>query len=555
MPVTLIGNLFGCIPLASVVWGSESLLKILSWVGAIYLLTFFRWLHLRSFDAVNASVEQILTQGKGYTIAALFAGLIWGSAPLLFFQPESLEIFTAILLTLIVVIGASMIALSSRPITHAAFAFPALLPIVITMFMQDSLLYRWSGFGILTYLAVSCVFSRNVHRVISNSLDLKYQNIDLVSDLKKQTEAANKANVDKSRFLAAASHDLRQPLHAVNLFVETLDKKITSDSQKNDLTHIRHGLDSLAELFDALLDITRMDSNALLINKSHFSLADFMSKWLDQYSQQATSKHLTLTVKDCHHFVYTDPILLEQVIRNLLSNAIRYTEKGHVDIYCTDENDEQIRLHIRDTGLGIADVNQEDIFNEFHQLNNPERDRNKGLGLGLAIVKRIAKKLDYQLTFASKLGTGTEFALVLPKGEKIERSTIKHTKSVAKNKLNNVNVMLIDNESQILLAMENILDSWGCKPTNADSVEKALKLIKNGYQPDIILTDYRMPGDINGSKLITLIQQQVGDIPGIVVTGDTGNDVIAEIAAANQVRLSKPVKPAQLRIAMSHLIH
>lgn len=554
MLVTLIGNAIGCIPLASVLWDSESPFKILSWVGSIYLLTFARWIHQRSFDSKNASIEQIYRQGNAYTITALIAGLLWGSVALLFFRPELLETFTAILLTLIVVIGASMIALSSRPLTHAAFAFPASAPIVIMMYLQDSLLYMWSCFGILIYMAISFVFSRNMHRVINNSLELKYQNIDLVTDLKKQTETANKANIDKSRFLAAASHDLRQPLHAVNLFVETLEQKITTDDQKSDLMHIRHGLDSLDELFNALLDITQIDSNTLRVTNSNFSLALLMSKWIEQYSIQAANKQLKLVIKDCEHFIYTDPILLEQVIRNLLSNAIRYTKQGEINIHCT-QNNNNIQLHIRDTGIGIPQADKEQIFNEFYQLNNPERDRNKGLGLGLAIVKRISQRLNYQLSFTTKLGKGTEFIIVLPKGKQTEQNKHKPSLPALKDKLNHLKVMVIDNEVQILHAMEKIIVSWGSHATSADSSEKALKLIQDGYQPDIILADYRMPGDINGCELIKLVQQQVGDIPGIILTGDTGNDVIAEINAANQVRLSKPIKPAQLRIAMIHLIH
>jgi len=393
MPVTFIGNLIGCMPLVGVLWGNESQIKILSWVFGIYILTIARWIYQRSFDKEKATVEQIFIRDKAYVFSALLAGILWGSVAFLFFRPELLATFTSILLTLIVVISASMIALSSRPLTHTAFAIPASAPIIIIMFLQDSPLYIWTGCGVLIYMVISFNFSFKMHRVLNNSLELKYQNIDLVTDLQKQTHAANKANIDKSRFLAAASHDLRQPLHAVNLFVETLEQKITTKEQKSDLTHIQHGLDSLDELFNALLDITQLDSNVLSINKTSFSLEDLMSKWIDQYSIQAERKQLKLGIKDCNHFIYTDPVLLEQVIRNLLSNAIRYTEQGQVDIYCTTDKDNKIQLHIKDTGIGIPEKNKDDIFNEFYQLNNPERDRNKGLGLGLAIVKEFLKSL------------------------------------------------------------------------------------------------------------------------------------------------------------------
>ncbi len=555
MPVTFIGNLIGCIPLVGLLWGDESQVKVLSWFFGLYILTIARWIYQRSFDKEKASVEQIFIRDKIYVFSVLFAGILWGSVAFLFFRPEVLETFTAILLTLIVVISASMIALSSRPLTHAAFAIPASAPIIIIMFLQDNPLYIWSGFGMLIYMVISFNFSFKMHQVLNNSLELKYQNIDLVTDLQKQTYVANKANIDKSRFLAAASHDLRQPLHAVNLFVETLEQKITTKEQKSDLTHIQHGLDSLDELFNALLDITQLDSNVLSINKTNFSLEHQMSKWIDQYSIQAEKKQLKLEVKDCNHFIYTDPVLLEQVIRNLLSNAIRYTQKGQVDIYCTPSKDNNIELHIRDTGIGIPEKNKDDIFNEFYQLNNPERDRNKGLGLGLAIVKRISQRLNFQLNYTSTQDKGTEFIVVLSKGQQTKQVPHKKVTEAQINIVNHLKVMIVDNEIQILQAMENILLSWASIPTSADSTEVALQLIRDGYQPDIIITDYRMPGNINGSELIKLVQQQVGNIPGIILTGDTGEDVIAEIKTAKQVRLTKPLKPAQLRIAISHLMH
>ncbi len=546
--------MLGCLPLAILLWDSESHTTILSWVGATYLLTFIRWHHQRSLDSENASTEQIFRQGKVYTISVLASGIIWGSVAFLFFHPDMLDTFTAIIITLIVVIGASMIALSSRPLTYAVFAFPTIMPIVVMMFLQDNLLYKWSASGVLVYMAISLVFSRNMHRLINNSLTLKYQNIDLVADLKKQTKTANKANSDKSRFLAAASHDLRQPLHAVNLFVETLNKKLTTNTQKSDLLHIQQGLDSLDELFNALLDISRIDSETLQINKQHFLLGELINKCTDQYSIQATTKHLKLNVKNCNYYVYTDPVFLEQIISNLLSNAIRYTNEGQIDIYCSHKGDNCLQLHIDDTGIGISEKNRTEIFNEFYQLNNPERDRNKGLGLGLSIVKRITTLLNYQLNFTSKVGHGTKFTLVLPEGVKKEKISNTKQQPKVENKLNNLKVMLIDNEIEILHAMDNILNDWGCDLTSTDSVAKALELIKNGYQPEIILTDYRMPGEINGCELIQLVQQQIGNIPGVVITGDTDNDVIAEITTAKQVRLPKPIKPAQLRIAINHLI-
>ena len=537
-----------CFIAVLILWKLESHSYLLLWAGCFNLLGLFRWIQYRSLNVSTASTQRIFKQGRRYTFSLFLSGVSWGALPLFFFQSQLLEHY----IMLLVLLSSAVTALSGKAITNLVFTLPAGIPLIGMIVMEENDFHLWTAAGVILYLVASFLFNRNTHRVIHKSLELKYQNIDLVESLKKQTTAATKANVDKSHFIAAASHDLRQPLHAVNLFVETLDNKITTDEQKNDLNHIKSGLDSLGELFNALLDLAQLDSKSLPINKVNLSLDTHMSKWIGHYSIQATNKNLDFVIKDCDHVVHTDPILLEQVIRNLLSNAIRYTNEGQVEMYCTLDNDD-ILLHIDDTGVGISGAEQENMFNEFYQVNNSERDRNKGLGLGLAIVKRISTLLDYKLNVTSQVGCGTKFTITLPKGLLKAQFDSENVQPLLENKLKHLKVMFIDNETQIIHAMEAILNGWGCEPTCVESSSKALALIEAGYKPDIILSDYRMPGSINGCELANKIQQHVGKLPVIIITGDTDSKVIAEIKAANQIRLTKPLKPAQLRIAISHL--
>lgn len=499
MPVIILGNLLGAIPLTIILWSEDLAIQLMIWISVLYLVTFIRWLHCRSLNAKIKDRESIFIQGKEYILLVFLSGSIWGGAGFLFFNPDAVAPFTFLMLTLVAMVSSSMTALSSRFITYVCYAIPIMMPIIIKLFMQGLAFYSWMGLGTLAYLILSLAFSRNIHRSTDQSLYLKYKNLELVENLKQQTQAANKANKDKSRFLAAASHDLRQPLHAVNLFVETLSQKITDKQQLHDLNRICRGLDSLHELFDALLDITRLDTEVIQINLVDFELNELIQKLADQFSAEIASKQLHLQTNNCNKIIRSDPILLERMLRNLLSNAIRYTEKGSIEIVCDDNVNKQLQLH-------------------------------------------------------SELGKGTDFIIQIPLGNSTAKTSNIAPITVAKNKLQNIEVLVIDNETEILDAMQGLLGGWGCRFIGADSTKAALKHIHNGKQPDFILADYRLPGNINGCELVSNIRDELGDIPALIISGDIDTEVINEIKASGLTLLSKPLKPAQLRLAMARLI-
>ncbi len=553
MPVMLVGNLLGSIPLIIMFWLEGYRTSVIIWSTSIYLFTFVRWLHYRSLKNIQASCVRIFSQGRGYFFFSLFSGCIWGSIGIVFFNAEALTTFTFMIVALASFVSGSMASMSARPFYYFAFAIPASAPIITNMLLQNQAFYTLLGIAALIFLGTTFIFSRNLHHVINSSLILKYENIDLVKNLKEQTEKAHKASKDKSRFIAVASHDLRQPLHAVNLFVETLENKLSTKEQKRDLNYIRYGLDSLGELFNALLDISQLDSEVIQINKINFEIDDLLQKLSSQFLPDAKSKQLCLTMQKCHKVVYSDPVLLEQLISNLLSNAIRYTPHGKIEIFFTHDDD-IVYLHIKDTGIGIPEKERENVFSEFFQIHNPERNRNKGLGLGLAIVRRVSDLLNIPVELHSQPDTGTEFILALSIGQSHDKNITIQSTTQIKNKLENLNVMVIDNEATILYAMKNLLESWQCRFIGADSTEKALDHINNGEHPQFILADYRMPGYVNGCELVKIIQQKTGKVPALIITGETCKEVLTEIQEANLMMLNKPAKPAQLRLAMMRLL-
>ena len=468
----------------------------------------------------------------------------------MFFDPGAVEQFIFLFLTLFAMISGSMTSLSARPLNYLAYAVPAMLPITLNLFLQGTVFYYWMGVASLVYLVLTLVMSRNMHKSLHHSLMLKYENIDLLEDLKQQTEAAHRANRDKSRFLAAASHDLRQPLHAVNLFVEGLDAKLTTKEQAYDMERIRRGLDSLSGLFDALLDISRMDAGSLPVNPVHFRMEQLLRKLADAYTLEARAKGLALHVPPCDYIVRSDPVLLERMLRNLLSNAIRYTPSGEVRMKCLPRAD-HLLVQVADTGPGIPVQNQDDVFSEFFQLDNPERDRRKGLGLGLAIVRRLSVLLDHPVELHSSPGKGAVFSLRIPAGDAVATPTDIALVSRPENTLLGLQILVIDNETEILAGMRTLLEGWQCHFTGAESSAAALKQMEAGLRPDFIISDYRLPGKLDGCQLVDQLWRQTGRVPALLMSGDTSADIFRQANDAGLVLLAKPVKPAQLRVAMT----
>lgn len=552
MPLMLAGNLLGSLPLAIALWNATRDARIVAWMAAIALWTLARWLHYRKLDAESAPPDCILSQGRAYVAFAFVSGCIWGSAGVFFFHPELTGIFTFLFLTLFAMTSGSMTSLSARPVNYLAYAVPTILPITVHLFVQDDAFFHWMGLASLVYLSLTLMLSLNLHRSLDRALRLKYENRELLESLRRQTEAAEQANRDKSRFLAAASHDLRQPLHAVNLFVEGLEWKLTTKAQIHDLEHIRLGLNSLDELFGALLDISRMDAGSMPVNKTDFRIDRLLQKLAVQFTPEAVAKGLKLTVQECKHAIHSDPVLLERMLRNLLGNAIRYTAQGEVRVDCREEPGNRLCIRITDTGQGIPEQHREDVFAEFFQLDNPERDRSKGLGLGLAIVRRLSRLLDHPVEMDSTPGKGTEFAIRVPIGE---CAAVADTAEVrpATDRLKHLRVLVVDNETEILDAMRTLLDGWQCRFVGAETTRKALRLVEEGLRPDLIISDYRMPGEMNGCDLIQCLRDDLGAVPALLISGDTGEDILRRAKEAELMLLAKPVRPAQLRLAMTRL--
>ncbi|HMA10831.1 MAG TPA: ATP-binding protein [Steroidobacteraceae bacterium] len=377
---------------------------------------------------------------------------------------------------------------------------------------------------------------------------------EATADLAAKKDMAERANQAKSRFFAAASHDLRQPLHALSLFVAALKARNQQPESQTLIDNIEASTAAMELLFNSLLDISRLDAGTIEAHPVHFPLQKMLLDLNHQFSALAAEKQLRLRFRPCDITLYSDPLLIERILVNLISNAIRYTDDGGVLVACRRRG-RMVRLSVIDTGRGIAPDQQESVFQEFVQLHNPARDRSKGLGLGLAIVSRLGRLLGHRVDLRSRPGHGSIFSIDVPCGD---AHLIQPLAPVAApgQVPDDALVLLVDDESAILRGMAELFDNWNIDLVTAHSADEAEHWLASlGRVPDVIVSDYRLPDDTDGIEVITRLRQKFGrTIPAILVTGDTAPDTILRISRAGFPLLHKPLRPAKLRALLTHLI-
>ena len=502
----------------------------------------------------NVDSAQTRRYGTYFVIGTGLTGLLWGISGVMLFPSNELNYQ---LLILFVLVGMGAGSVSSLTVYLPAFFayFPvSMLPVAIVLFMQGDSIHLALGVMTIAYIIAISYFGINLNRSLVQSLRLRFENMELVEQLRQQKDEAEHANLSKTKFLAAASHDLRQPLHALTLFTSVLDESITYPKVRRVVDQINASVHALQSLFNALLDISRLEAGVMKVEKEIFSLQPVFEKLANDFNPQAQEKGLKIYWPDAEYTVHSDPTLLEQILRNYVANAIRYTDSGEVRIEC-ETHKNQLTIHVKDTGAGIPEEECEAIFGEFHQLNNPERDRSKGLGLGLAIVERTANLLNHPIGVDSRPGKGSDFYItveLLTKSrilKKVTAGNIDHALTAKKTL-----IMVIDDEVSVREGTQALLETWGCDVICAADAEDALVLFRQSKQtPHGIIADYRLPEKQTGIDTIQAIfSEHHIEIPAIIVTGDIAAEQLREVNSSGFQVLHKPVAPVKLRAFVQH---
>ncbi len=368
---------------------------------------------------------------------------------------------------------------------------------------------------------------------------------------------ADEANQSKTRFLAAASHDLLQPLNAARLFSSALSQQSDlGEEQRYLIDRLDGAIASAEQLLSALLDITRLDAGAMPVQVTEFPIAELLKPLHDEFSAMARERGLRFDFIDSSAHVQSDPKLLRRVLQNFLSNALRYTEQGRVLLGCRRRGD-HLLIQVLDTGPGIPRDQHEAVFQEFHRGNRSRRHQQRGLGLGLAIAERIARMLDHAIGLQSEPGHGTVFSISVPMvaGRAVPTGA-RSPRTTRVRDLAGLKVLCIDNEPEILDGMRSLITPWGCEVRTICEVAELSELTRNHPEPpDVILADYHLDDEHNGIDLMNRLRAHYDhDIPGILITADQTETVRNEARAQGYRILHKPLKPAALRALLSRLV-
>jgi signal transduction histidine kinase len=398
--------------------------------------------------------------------------------------------------------------------------------------------------------------ARRTSASFTESVMLRFENLDLVENLQREKLAAEQANAAKSRFLAAASHDLRQPVHALSLFVAAMRPRTMDDEARELLDHIDDSVRAMGGLFGGLLDISRLDAGVVEVTRGPIAVQPLLERVCHDFEVLANAKGLQLLVHKCSMSVMSDALLLERILRNIIANAITYTDRGRVVVGCRRRRG-HVSIQVWDTGRGIPADEQEHIFQEFYQLGNPERDRTKGVGLGLAIVRRLTQLLGHTLTVRSELRKGSLFAVSAPYADAAAAAAAQTGEFAAPFLAHGHGLILvIDDEMAIQIAMKSLLESWGYEAITAGSCDEMLERIAtHRTAPRLIISDYRLRDNASGIDAIERLRSEYNDeIPGMLITGDTAADRLKEAQESGFLLLHKPVPNHRLRASIAHLI-
>jgi signal transduction histidine kinase/ActR/RegA family two-component response regulator len=370
--------------------------------------------------------------------------------------------------------------------------------------------------------------------------------------VEERTRDLAAANQAKSRFLAAASHDLRQPMHALGLFIAQLRGRISDFETLALVGKVEAAVTALQELLDSLLDISRLDAGIVTPTLADFRLQPLLVRLETAFAPQAERKGLRLRAVPTNLAVRSDPVLLERVLLNLLSNAVRYTDRGGIVIGARRRG-RRVRIEAWDSGVGIAPEHGEAIFQEFYQLGNPERDRRKGLGLGLAIAARLARLLDSRIDLQSRPGKGSVFAIEIPRGV-VDAAAVAAIPVVPTEILRDARVLVVDDDALVRDAMASLLAQWDCRVTTAANGDEAVGRLRDGL-PDAVLCDYRLPNGETGVEVIGRLRAVAGpELCAALVTGDTAPERLREARQAGYPLLHKPLQPAKLRALLEQML-
>ncbi len=574
-PATLTGNLIGMVLMTAIFWPLAEPGKMLGWLAVAITLWLLRLAHYARFRRQrHADGGTLRVWRRSWMALVLAQGALWGVAVWLFWGLGTpYHVVSLILIVYSYCLGSvQLLATQSR--VFLAFISLVLTPTIVRIASDSSQPWHLQLAVILTLLfCITVLMARTYGSALGQAITLKARTDDLAARLRNEmviTEearrvaedarrAAEAANRAKTQFFAAASHDLRQPLHAMGLFAEALRQRSHDPEVASLVNSINESVDALEGLFGELLDITRIDTGGVEVHPAPVRMRELFQRLRLHFEPVAFEKGLMLSFHGDLQVAHADPVLLERVLRNLVSNAIRYTDDGGVLVSCRLRNapsGPHLLLQVWDSGIGIAEASLPRIWDEFFQVqgNRPlEAHQRKGLGLGLAIVKRLAGLLEAPISVRSRVSHGTVFSLVLPVGKapRSVEATPGSVKLPIGLTLQGRFIIVVEDEAAVREGLVVLLQAWGARVIAFDTIA-ALEawLATPGIEaPDLQLVDYRLPEGRTGIEALVALRARWPErkLPAIIITGSTMGGHENEAVTHDYHLLIKPVLPNKLR--------
>lgn len=532
--------------------------RLFGWVGGVWLCSLARLGLALRFRARPRASAELRPWWWALMIAMGVSGAWFGVLLLLPDGHPPLFLVATMSLAIGGHIAGGAQSLVATPAILLVCSGLVVVPLWITIATASDPGIRYLGLMVATFLLSVVFIGRQNYRALREALALRYQNLELVERLAVQNRAeiearaaAESAGRDKTRFLAAASHDLRQPLHALALFIDALEAQPQTERGTHLLGRVETSVDTLQRLLDGLLDISRLDAGGVTPKPRPLATAALARQVDALFGESARERGLSLRVPASDLAVHADPDMVGQLVRNLVANAIRYTPRGGV-LLAFRRRGAQVRVQVWDTGIGIDEADQSAIFREFYQVGNPERDRSKGVGLGLAIVDRLARLLGTRVEVRSRVGRGTVFWFDLPV------AAVRPPPSLVPDDAPSSSVpgtvLLVDDDVLAREGLTAALESWGYAVVGVADARAAGAWAARRLAVDLLVTDFRLPAGETAVDVLRVVHAQLGrNLPAVIVTGETDPTHLRAARDTGHPVLHKPVKPAELRATLERL--
>jgi len=550
---TSLSMFLGAALLCAAMWGQAPPWLMAVWVTLIVANQLWRGALVREWHRAQPGLAAAPRWGRYWAAGSTVGGALWGAAAAAMY-PESPPHQALLIVCLFgVVLGGLNLTAVYKP-SFYGFVVPALLPLILREALVADRVHTFTALVMSVVLGFVLAFGHHLNDVLTRSLAIRYENIDLINGLKSQTRAAHEAraaaeaaNRAKSQLLAAASHDLRQPLHVLGLYTAALATRARDSTWQPLVGNVQNAVNALEAQFAQLLDLSQLEAGAHKPERSRVALAPLFARVVAEFRPQAEVKGLSLRSVPTRLAVDSDAALLERMLRNLVANAVRYTSRGGI-VVGARRRGARVSAVVVDTGVGIAPEHGERIFEEFYQVRcgNRSRATPSGMGLGLAIVRRLAKLLGHDVAVASHPGAGSCFRIDAPRAADAVHAFAATTADIARAgraSLEGTLVAVVDDDPAAIDAMTELFSIWGAEVVGGRDAHDLLDALGRGARyPDLVVADLRLGDGASGVVTVRALRDELGfAVPALIVSGDTSAAAERAARSAGLTLLPKPV--------------